>query len=164
MELRELENKSYLDIAETCVKKINIVLNKEIKTLSNTIDFSSLNIINESEYTSNVNISYKEGENEKTIQLDVGPFTSDFFIDNNSFKNIIEIEIESNGKCIINYEIKTNLSTIKSQISKGRQMIQNMLGKKFNFLDKHGLHINEFFQFNEKKEELIDIMDGYNEN
>ena len=38
------------------------------------------------------------------------------------------------------YKTTTNLSTIKSQISKGRQLIQSMVKKKFKHLDEHGIH------------------------
>lgn len=55
-------------------------------------------------------------------------------------ENILQsIKIDATSKVNGVYRTKTNLSTIKSQISKGRQLIQSMVKKKFKELDDNGL-------------------------
>jgi RNA polymerase sigma-70 factor (ECF subfamily) len=49
------------------------------------------------------------------------------------------IEIDANGRVEGVYRTTTNLSTIKSQISKGRQLIQSMVKKRFQYLDDNGI-------------------------
>jgi RNA polymerase sigma-70 factor (ECF subfamily) len=49
------------------------------------------------------------------------------------------IEIEAKDKIDGMYRTTTNLSTIKSQISKGRQLIQSMVSKKFKYLEDNGI-------------------------
>jgi len=49
------------------------------------------------------------------------------------------IEIDAKDKIEGIYRATTNLSTIKSQISKGRQLIQSMVAKKFKYLEDNGI-------------------------
>ena len=53
--------------------------------------------------------------------------------------NILKVEIESKDIIEGLYRTTTNLSTIKSQISKGRQLIQSMVKKKFKELEENGI-------------------------
>jgi RNA polymerase sigma-70 factor, ECF subfamily len=138
MILRELENKPYIDIAEICTKEMNFDINGEEMELPNPDDFSELRIHNKSDISSFVVITYNEGT-EKTIELEIKPLEtfeiSKFDIENVSYLNII-----STGEIKVYYKTTTNLSTIKSQISKGRQLIQSMVSKKFKILEDQGLY------------------------
>lgn len=139
MILRELENKAYLDIAELCKKIININVSNDIIYLDDVTEFHSLNIENESDEINYVNIKYKDNnEEEQTIQYEIKPYMN-FNLNSNDISDISEVEIVSFGTIKGTYETTTNLSTIKSQISKGRQLIQTMVKKKFKQIDEHGI-------------------------
>lgn len=138
MILREIENKPYLDIAEICEKKINYNLINESLKLPSIVDFLELNIINNSNELSHVNITYID-DGRKLIQLDVKPYDN-FILRKDDIDKIINIEIIAKGNLIVEYKTATNLSTIKSQISKGRQLIQSMVNRKFKLIDNLDLY------------------------
>jgi len=135
MTLRELEGKAYLDIANLCVKDYEINIENNTTNLDNISDFLDLEIKNNSRTKSYINITYNDNE---TIQFEIKP-NSTFNLNNDEIDNILDITIISNGILNGSYRTKTNLSTIKSQISKGRQLIQSMVQKKFKLLDEHGI-------------------------
>lgn len=137
MILRELENRPYIDIAEICVKKTDFTLENETKKLVDANDFLYLNVKNESKTPSFVNITF--AKNDETVQFVVNQ-NDQFEIKKEETFEVSEIEIISTGKTNIKYDTTTNLSTIKSQISKGRQLIQSMVSKKFKILEEQGLH------------------------
>jgi len=137
MVLRELENRPYIDIAEICVKEMELVLDCEEKVLPAVIDFLDLVVENKSNIESYVNVTFNEGV-EKTIQFEIKPHKT-FKVSKDDLENISNIEIESYGTTCVLYRTTTNLSTIKSQISKGRQLIQTMVNKKFKLLDDQGI-------------------------
>lgn len=140
MILREIENMAYLDIAETCKKETHIRINNDIMFLEEVTEFSYLELENKSNETNYINIKYKDNEeHEQIIQFDIKPFKT-FILNREEICDISEIEIISFGKMVGTYKTTTNLSTIKSQISKGRQLIQSMVKKKFKHLDEHGIH------------------------
>ena len=140
MILREIENKAYLDIAELCKKEVHIHLNNDIKYLEDVTEFLSLELENRSDETNYINIKYIDNnEEEQTIQYDVKPFRM-FKLERDEICDISEIEIISFGKMRGLYKTTTNLSTIKSQILKGRQLIQSMVKKKFKHIDEHGIY------------------------
>ena len=155
MILREIENRPYIDIAEMCVKRLDLELNNEERNLPTAVDFIYLKIVSRSNATSYINITYNEGD-ENTIQFEIEPF-KDFKIERGEIGNISAFEIISNGICNVKYKMTTNLSTIKSQISKGRQLIQSMVNKKFKILEDQGLPMGE--SFNLKKKDF-DIFEG----
>lgn len=105
--------KDYLDKnKENIISHINILINEN---LSNDLNDKLINILKKLNNISN-------GENDED--------------DENIFQSIkIDTSSTINGV----YRTKTNLSTIKSQISKGRQLIQSMVKKKFKELDDNGL-------------------------
>lgn len=138
MVLRELENRPYVDIAEMCEKKSRFILSNRTHKLPSPADFKSLLIENIYGDTSHVIITYNEGK-ETTIQLDI-EYGDEFSITTDDVKNVSKIEVIANGKLSIHYVTTTNLSTIKSQIGKGRQLIQTIVSKKFKILDDQGLH------------------------
>ncbi len=152
MILRELQNKPYIDIAEICVKETEYDLFKEEKVLPSAIDFLDLKIVNNSNSVSYVNITYSDGV-ECTIQFKIDPFDT-FFLSRDDIENVSHLEVISTDSTSVSYRMTTNLSTIKSQISKGRQLIQSMVSKKFKILDDQGLPD----VFGEKKK--IDIFEG----
>ena len=137
MILRELENRPYIDIAEICTKELDFELNKEGRVLPNPVDFSELKINNKSNESSFIIITYNEGE-EKTIELEVKPRET-LKINKQDVENVSYLEVVSLGKSVVHYKTTTNLSTIKSQISKGRQLIQSMVHKRFEILEDQGL-------------------------
>lgn len=138
MILRELENKPYIDIAEICVKEIEFSLENEERVLPSPGDFSHLKIENRSNISSYVVITFNEG-GEKIIELEIKPYRT-FKINKEEVENVSRLEIFSFGKTNVYYKTTTNLSTIKSQISKGRQLIQSIVGRKFKILEDQGLY------------------------
>lgn len=138
MVLRELENKPYTDIAEICEKEMCFELTETIQNLPYVNDFKELNIENTSDVISYINITYIEN-NEYTIQFEIEPFKT-FILCNTDIKNIINLEVVVKKSVSINYKTATNLSTIKSQIGKGRQLIQSMVKNQFKLLDDQGLY------------------------
>jgi len=140
MVLREIENKTYLDIADICKKEYSIKLDDETLKLEDTPEFLSLELENNSSVSSYVIFTYKNHyDKEIVIEFEILPQTI-FNINREEISNINDIEIYSIGSLIGVYKTTTNLSTIKSQISKGRQLIQSMVNKKFKLLDEHGLN------------------------
>jgi len=157
MILRELENKPYIDIAEICVKEMEFELYGEEKILPSAVDFLDLKIENNSNVKSYANITYDEGI-ECTIQFEIKPFET-FFITKNDIENVSNIEITSTDSTKVHYRMTTNLSTIKSQISKGRQLIQSMVSRKFKILDDQGLPTN--LLFSNKKTDIFEDDDSF---
>ena len=156
MVLRELENRPYIDIAEICVKEIEMFLDGEEKILPAVVDFLDLVVENKSNIESYVNVTYIDNV-EKTIQFEIKPYKSFKISRDDNIENIINIEIESYGMTYVVYKTTTNLSTIKSQISKGRQLIQSMVSKKFKILEDQGI---DNILYNNKKDDLtIDDID-----
>lgn len=138
MILRELENKPYVDIAEMCIKETKIEVKEKSCNLNSVPDFLDLKLINNSDVSGFVNITYKEKRNIKTLELEIEPNTN-FDFNRSDIGNIMNIEITSDSTLQCVYRTTTNLSTIKSQISKGRQLIQSMVQKDFKKLDEYGL-------------------------
>lgn len=139
MILREIENKAYLDIAELCKKEISINISNDIIYLNDVTEFYSLTLENKSGEINYVNIKYKDNnEKEQTIQYEIKPYMV-LNLNSEDICDISEIEIVSFGTMKGTYETTTNLSTIKSQISKGRQLIQSMVKNKFKQIDEHGI-------------------------
>lgn len=139
MILREIENKAYLDIAELCKKEISINISNDIIYLNNVTEFYSLTLENKSDEINYVNIKYKDNnEKEQSIQYEIKPYMV-LNLNSEDICDISEIEIVSFGTMKGTYETTTNLSTIKSQISKGRQLIQSMVKNKFKQIDEHGI-------------------------
>ena len=138
MILRELENKAYLDIANLCIKNQEINIDNETINLESASDFLNLEISNNGNLNSYINITYNQNNSNEIIQFEIKP-NKIFNINRDDIENVLNIEIISNGNLKIDYSTTTNLSTIKSQISKGRQLIQSMVNKKFKILDENGI-------------------------
>lgn len=135
MILRELENKPYLEIAKLCSKDEKISLDGSLKKMPRSTDFLNLSINNNGEKNCLVNFYHNERE---VVNLVIKPGQT-FEIDNSQFNCISSIEIDGDENIDGVYTTSTNLSTIKSQISQGRRLIQYMVRKKFKYIDEHGL-------------------------
>lgn len=115
--------KQYCDDNKECiVNTINLLLECQ---LTDDLKNSLIKLLNRFDGNNNVevcNISFNED-------------------DDTEIKKNIFASIEIDAKDTINgiYRTTTNLSTIKSQISKGRQLIQTMVKKKFKYLEENGI-------------------------
>jgi len=109
--------KKYLDDnKDSVIENINTLLNDE---LSDELRIQLTNLLNNLNEIDVIDVNIDEDEKQDSI------FDS------------IRIDTSSKVNCL--YRTKTNLSTIKSQISKGRQLIQSMVKKKFKELEDNGL-------------------------
>lgn len=138
MILRELENKPYLEIAELCTKNYPFSFKKEKKELPCATEFLDIFIENKGKEDCLITFTY-EDEETNPVQMKVISGES-IKVDKEEITGICRLEIESNGFVEGLYRTTTNLSTIKSQISKGRQLIQSMVKKKFKYLEDNGLY------------------------
>lgn len=137
MMLREIEGKAYLEIADICTKTYKINVNDKCIKLQDPTEFLELELTSISE-NNVVTFKYIENNIENIISFDIKQNESLKF-DRDLVSNVIDIEILSFGEISGVYKTTTNLSTIKSQISKGRQLIQSMVYDKFKNIDEHGL-------------------------
>lgn len=135
MVLRELESKPYLEIAKLCSKEHKIALDGNLINMPYANEFLDLSIVNSGSNDCLVNFYHNESE---VMNLVIKP-GQNLEIDKDSFIDIKTIEIQGDEQITVDYKTSTNLSTIKSQISKGRQLIQYMVRKKFKYIDDHGL-------------------------
>jgi len=135
MYMRELENRPYLEIAELCTKDYNIDMKTDKKEMPSPTDFLDIVIENNGEKDCYINFTYDDTEQ---IQMEVKPGER-FKFDKNIIENINKVEVISNDKISGTYRTTTNLSTIKSQISKGRQLISAIVKKKFKYFEENGL-------------------------
>ena len=135
---REIECMSYTDIAENVTNEeiINICNDTlKLKSVSDIIELDIFNLSNEDSY---INITFNDSDRIETIQFEIKPYSS-FRISKDDIENMLGIEIITNGQISGNYKTMTNLSTVKSQILKGRALIRQMVSKKFRILDEQGI-------------------------
>lgn len=141
MMMRELEHMAYKDIADSIKKEIVVDLNQQKMVLENPEDFFSLDIHN-------------TGDGNAILQFDseCGNYSYQKTILSNSSVNITRDDIEwdrglndsfvinsTNTTCDGMYITTTNLSTIKSQIKKGRELILRKVKKKFDIINENGV-------------------------
>lgn len=139
MILRELENKPYLEIAELCTKDYPIsVKDKDNIDFQNAKDFLDIYVDNKGSKSCFVTFTYKDGKKTEQIQLEVKP-GEDLKIDKEEINGVTKVNLVAYDEVIGIYRATTNLSTIKSQISKGRQLIQSLVNKKFKYIEENGL-------------------------
>lgn len=137
MIMRELENKPYIDIADLCIKEYPFSIKKENKELPWVTEFLDIFVENKGKEECLITFTYEDEESDP-IQLSVNPGKT-LRIDREEITGIKKLEIVANDQVEGLYRATTNLSTIKSQISKGRQLIQTMVKKKFKYLEDNGL-------------------------
>lgn len=135
MYMRELENRPYLEIAELCTKDYPIELDNKKVEMPSPKDFLDIFIENKGEEDCFINFTY---DDDNQIQMEVKPGEK-FTFDKNIIDNISKVEVISNDKIEGLYRTTTNLSTIKSQISKGRQLISSIVKKKFKYFEENGV-------------------------
>lgn len=135
MILRELENKPYLEIAELCTKDYPFSFRKEKKELPGATEFLDIFLENKGKEVCHITF-IPEDNNPILIKVEPGNSVK---IDKQEMSNIFRLEIDANDHVEGLYRTTTNLSTIKSQISKGRQLIQSTVAKKFKYLDENGM-------------------------
>ena len=132
MIMRELDNKPYKHIAESIKKEYEVNVTNDTYKINTTEYFHSATITNNG--MSDVKI--KINNNGYTIVL----LPNEKKTINKDDINKDEINVLSD-KSSSNIKITetTNLSTIKSQIKKGRFLIRKKVKKDFDLIDKHGV-------------------------
>jgi len=138
MIMRELDHMSYKDIAESIKKTTKINLKYDKINLSAPEDLFSLEIKNEGECGGNVRLKKGKQIFEKYIKPGENILISRDDIDFDRIGSNLEID-GSDTTLSGNYIVTTNLSTIKSQIKKGRELIQKKVHKKFEIITQNGV-------------------------
>ena len=136
MVMREIQNMRYKDIAETVRKEIKTVVKNKVHQLQTPEDFFSLDLENTG--TGEIKILFTNGD--KSYSRVVRPHHSFFIVReeldwDRSSKDIFEV-LSNDSECSLSYVTTTNLSTIKSQIKKGRSLIRKKVRPKFKNLEK----------------------------
>jgi RNA polymerase sigma factor (sigma-70 family) len=143
MVMRELNHMAYKDIADSIKKEIKIDLNKEEMKLENPEDFFSLDLENEGLSDVIVNFISEDGQ---SCSITISPEEKNASIT----RDDIQWERGMNDMFVVDstltkttgmYITTTNLSTVKSQIKKGRELIQKKVAKKFKIINENGVRI-----------------------
>lgn len=133
MIMREIDKKPYKEISESILKEDNIILNNQNFNLSENDYFHSAVISNIG--LSEVKIKY----NPDGYTLILKPNEIKEINKTDIYKKNIDILSEENTRVNIRIKETTNLSTIKSQIKKGRYLIRKKVKKDFDYIDKNGV-------------------------
>ena len=136
--MRELGHMTYKDIADTIKKEIKIKINKNYVLLNNSEDFFSLELKNIGEVDALLSFTNKNNIFDKIIKPSEEIFISREDIKFERSGSTLKI-ISENTSIVGNYVTTTNLSTIKSQIKKGRQIIQKKVKKRFETITSEGI-------------------------
>jgi len=132
MILREIDNKPYKEIADTIKREYEININDNDYLINSTDDlFHSATITNYG--SDNIDIEYTDSGYIITV-----PPNDKKIIDKNDILNNIKIKPKNNHTKITVTET-TNLSTIKSQIKKGRLLIRKKVKKDFAIIEQNGI-------------------------
>ncbi len=141
MIMRELDKKPYKEISENIKKTFEYELTYDILNIDNMEDFDSLDVTNVGNEKIKINFHYtKENEMKRVYDLILYPSErkifnkTDFDIKNDKIEILSD---KSVSKVILTN--KTNLSTIKSQIKKGRYLIRKKVKKDFDIIDNEGV-------------------------
>ena len=144
MVMRELEHMTYKDIADTIKKSTRINLNNTSTTLNNPEDFFSLDVDNIGDEEIEIYFRSENFENEFVRVLMPGSnisITRDEIYWERTNTDKFEISSESSVVNLV-YITTTNLSTIKSQIKKGRELIRKKSDRKFKRINDIGVEDN----------------------
>lgn len=141
MVMRELEHMTYKEIADTIRKDIDIKINKEVIQLENPEDFYSLSLENTGNEDLIINFSNENGDNyvQKIPSKDSVIINRDDIDWERSMNDYFSID-STFTKAIGTYTTTTNLSTIKSQIKKGRDLIKTKVKKRFRLINENGVN------------------------
>lgn len=136
MVMREIEKMHYKDIADSIRKETKLVIDKKTHQLQTPEDFYSLDLENKGD--SEVKIHFTNGE--KSFARVIRPFHSFFVLrdDIDWERSPVDVfnVISNETICNISYITTTNLSTIKSQIKKGRSLVKRKVKRKFDLMNK----------------------------
>jgi RNA polymerase sigma-70 factor (ECF subfamily) len=134
MVMREIQNMHYKDISDKIRKNEKVVVKNKTYRLLTPEDFYSLDLENVGQ--SPVHILFTNGD--KSFTRVIRPYQSFCVVrDEIEWDRSPEDEfsiISSDSECNISYVTTTNLSTIKSQIKKGRSLIKKKIKRKFDLL------------------------------
>ena len=141
MVMRELNHMAYKDIADSIKRDVVIEIDKETMILENPEDFFSLDIDNKG--TGELIINYYSSDGEYSYQRIIDPkenvnITRDDIEYERGLNDIFTID-STLTKATGMYISTTNLSTIKSQIKKGRELIVKKVRKKFDIINENGV-------------------------
>lgn len=140
MVMRELNKMAYKDIADSIKKEIKIELDNDSTSLENPEDFYSLDLQNNGSKPLIINFKSESGDMyQKTVSPNTGvSITRDDINWNRSMNDTFVID-STYTYSAGTYITTTNLSTIKSQIKKGRELIYNKVRKKFDYINENGI-------------------------
>lgn len=141
MVMRELEHMAYKDIADSIKKEIVVDIDSNLTELENPEDFYNLNLLNTG--TCDITINFESGCGQYSYHTNIEP-EGNVSISRDDIKwdrglNDKFIVDSTLTKCTGVYVTTTNLSTIKSQIKKGRELIQRKSAKKFKIINENGV-------------------------
>lgn len=141
MVMRELNHMAYKDIADSIKKEIEIDLSKEEMNLDNPEDFYSLDLENKG--NGELTLNFVSGDGQNSFQRIVSPkdnvtITRDDINWERGMNDIFTLD-STLTKTTGMYVTTTNLSTIKSQIKKGREIINRKCERKFKIINENGI-------------------------
>ena len=143
MVMREIQKMHYKDIADNIRKETKTVVKNKTHLLQTPEDFFSLDIENKGKNEVKIRfVSALNNPSGGTVSYEkvIRPYMSFFVVREEldwerTQHDTFEI-ISDNSECNISYVTTTNLSTIKSQIKKGRSLIKRKVKRKFDMMEK----------------------------
>lgn len=140
MVMRELNNMAYRDIAEAIKKDTKININGGRMKLDNPEDFYTLELNNIGNGELKVDFSSENGDVFTKIisSKDSLNITRNDIYWNRNMTDLFYID-STLTKTTGVYTTTTNLSTIKSQIKKGRELIKKKVKKRFDMINENGV-------------------------
>lgn len=140
MVMRELNHMSYKDIADSIKKEVKIEVKEDKVNLENPEDFFSLDLTNEGVNDLIINFIGENGEEYTKIicPSESVSITRDDISWERGMNDVFTID-SVNTTTTGSYITTTNLSTIKSQIKKGREIIIKKVSKKFKHINENGV-------------------------
>jgi len=145
MIMRELNHMAYKDIADSIKKESKFELSEQKITLINPEDFFQLSIDNNGR--KDINLHFESEDGKFVFKTSISPncnlkINREDIIWDRKLNDLFTVD-STDTSCVCVYTTTTNLSTIKSQIKKGRELIQKKVKKNFENIDKNG--IKKFF-------------------
>jgi RNA polymerase sigma-70 factor, ECF subfamily len=106
-------------------------------SLDKELDDENSSLINFIPYEDGKNLMLEEKETSEKYEIVITAISELPF----KYKEVMEMrEIKKMAYKDISEELKRNLSTVKSQIRKGRQLVTDSVEKKFQWIEKNGLN------------------------
>ena len=145
-ELRKLLCICTVDYCLDSIKKESkFELSEQKITLINPEDFFQLSIDNNG--CKDINLHFESEDGKFVFKTSISPncnlkINREDIIWDRKLNDLFTVD-STDTSCVCVYTTTTNLSTIKSQIKKGRELIQKKVKKNFENIDKNG--IKKFF-------------------